>query len=104
MELGDELLGINVSTRRISTIKKTLYDEGGLMSGIIDEKLENMEKLDYADKKPVQMIEIILEKLDSKGQKTYCLEKKFLPEDDKYKILKVLLKEWDGILELDGNL
>ena len=100
-ELGkNELLGIHVFIRRISTIMKSLDDEGGLISTILDEKLEFIEKSDDLTKKATQMIEIMMERLDEKGQITLSLEKKFLPTDDEYKILKIFANEWGKITEL----
>ena len=101
LELGkDELLGINVSIRRISTIKKSLIEEGGLTSDILDEKLESLEKYDNAAEKQVQMVEVIMETLDEKGQITYSLEKKYLPNDDEYRIITIFLQEWKNMIEL----
>ena len=101
LELGkDELLGINVSIRRISTIKKSLIEEGGLTSDILDEKLEYLEKYDNTAEKQVQMVEVIMETLDEKGQITYSLEKKYLPNDDEYRIITIFLQEWNDMIEL----
>lgn len=101
LELGkDELLGINASIRRISTIKKSLIEEGGLTSDILDEKLEFLEKYDSKSEKPVQMVEVIMEKIDEKGQITYSLEKKYIPDDDEYRIITMFLQEWEKMIEL----
>ncbi|CAI8209702.1 MAG: Uncharacterised protein [Methanobacteriota archaeon] len=101
LELGkDDLLGINASIRRISTISKSLLDEGGIISDILEEKISNIDKLDDNSEKPVQMVEVILETLDKKGQITYSLEKKYVPSDDEYRILKICLDEWNSINEL----
>ncbi len=96
----DELLGIHVFIRRLSTIMKSLDNEGGLTSAILEEKLDFIEKNDDAIKKSMQMIEIIMEKVDEKGQFTLSLEKKFLSTDDEYKTLKIFVNEWGKIIEL----
>jgi len=96
----NELLGIHVFIRRISTIMRSLDEEGGLMSMILDEKLEYIEKNENLIEKTTQMIEIIMEKLDEKGQITLSLEKKFLPTDDEYKTLKIFVNEWEKIIDL----
>jgi len=96
----DELLGINASIRRISTIAKSLKEEGGIISEILDEKLSN---LDDNSIKPIQMVEVIIETLDENGQITYSLEKKYHPSDDEYRILTICLEEWKKILELKNK-
>ncbi len=103
LELGkDDLLGLNASIRRISTISKTLLEEGGIISDILEEKISDIEKFDENSEKPAQMVEVILETLDDKGQITYSLEKKYVPNDDEYRILKICLDEWNSIIELNN--
>ena len=46
------------------------------------------------------MVEIILETLNENGKKTFSLEKKYLPNDDEFRILRILVEEWNNILEL----
>ncbi len=96
---NNELLGIHVFIRKITTITKSLNEEGGLTSSILDEKLEIIEKEDFVEK-PTQMVEILLETVDETGKITFSLEKKYLPTDDEYKILKIFVKEWEGIVDL----
>jgi len=97
---NNELLGIHVHIRRISTIMKSLNDEGGLTSDIFDEKLESMEKREDFIEKPTRMIEIIIETLNESGNITFSLEKKYLPMDDEFKILTIFIEEWKKIIEL----
>ena len=96
----NELLGIHVFIRKLSTIMRSLDNEGGLTSAILDEKLDFIEKNDELIKKSMPMIEIIMEKVDENGQFTLSLEKKFLPTDDEYKTLKIFVNEWEKIIEL----
>ncbi|MAS62155.1 MAG: hypothetical protein CMA34_00525 [Euryarchaeota archaeon] len=95
----NDLLGLNVSIRKISTIARSLNEEGGLISDIIFEKLINLEKTDELTNS-IQMVEIILETLNENGKKTFSLEKKYLPNDDEFRILRILVEEWNNILEL----
>ena len=95
----NDLLGLNVSIRKISTIARSLNEEGGLISDIIFEKLINLEKKDELTNS-IQMVEIILETLNENGKKTFSLEKKYLPNDDEYRILRILVEEWNNIIEL----
>ncbi|HJM45123.1 MAG TPA: hypothetical protein QF644_04160 [Candidatus Poseidoniaceae archaeon] len=96
----DELLGINASIRRISTIAKSLNQEGGMISEILDEKLLN---LDNNSIKAIQMVEVMIETLDENGQITYSLEKKYIPSDDEYRILTIFIEEWGKIMELKNK-
>ena len=97
---SEELVGINASIRRISTISKTLSEEGGLTLDILDEKLLNLERFDDSLKDVDQMVEVIIETLDDTGKITYSLEKKYLVGDDEFRILKIFLEEWQKILDL----
>ena len=98
----DNLLGLNVSIRKISTIARSLNEEGGLISDIIFEKLIALEKSDEL-KGSIQMVEIIMETLSENGKKTFSLEKKYLPDDDEYRILRILVEEWNKIIELTND-
>ncbi|MBJ23175.1 MAG: hypothetical protein CMB64_00755 [Euryarchaeota archaeon] len=97
---SEELVGINASIRRISTISKTLSEEGGLTLDILDEKLLNLERFDDSLKDVDQMVEVIIETLDDSGKITCSLEKKYLVGDDEFRILKIFLEEWRKILDL----
>ena len=49
------------------------------------------------------MVEIIMETLSENGKKTFSLEKKYLPDDDEYRILRILVEEWNKIIELTND-
>ena len=100
MELNkDSLMGLNVSIRKVSTIARSLNEEGGLISDLIFEKLINLEKTEEL-KDSIQMVEVVMERLNENGNKTFSLEKKYLPDDDEFRILKIMVDEWENMMNL----
>ena len=49
------------------------------------------------------MVEIMMETLSENGKKTFCLEKKYLPDDDEYRILRILVEEWNKLIDLTND-
>ena len=72
------------------------------ISDIIFEKLIALEKSDEL-KGSIQMVEIMMETLSENGKKTFCLEKKYLPDDDEYRILRILVEEWNKLIDLTND-
>ncbi|RAH16145.1 MAG: hypothetical protein CMB56_001550 [Methanobacteriota archaeon] len=95
-----DFIGLNASIRRISTISKSLSEDGGFSLEILDEKLTDLQRFDNDFKDLEQMVEVIVESLDSSGKVTCGLEKKFVVGDDEFRILKIFVEEWNKIIDL----
>ncbi|MBJ99593.1 MAG: hypothetical protein CMB48_01095 [Euryarchaeota archaeon] len=98
----DPLLGLNVSIRKVSTIARSLNEEGGLISDIIFEKLINLQKTEELTDS-IKMVEVLMERLNKNGNKTFSLEKKYLPDDDEFRILKIMVDEWENMMNLTSE-